>query len=463
MLVTPPPSPGNDYYSPQPHDRLGQVLSNGLRITDVLGVGAYGVVYTAVDLSTNITYAVKALNRQGLEPRQQRFQQREIELHCQASNHENVVGLVEILNEVDCTYVIMEYCPEGDLFSNITEKNRYVRNDAMAKKIFLQILSAVEHCHSMSIFHRDLKPENILVTNGGNTVKLADFGLATTEGSTSDYGCGSTFYMSPECQQSSPRPYASYLSAPNDIWSLGVILVNLTCGRNPWKRACEDDSTFRAYLSDRHFLKSILPISDELNIVLSRIFEVDPTRRATIPELRRLILSCRNLTIQPIHHTEPVQQIQQPVQHITITPPPTPPAPSQVLSPWMAPVSPIMPLSPVSVSVSPSPLITSPQIHPQQLRLQHHSPYVVSDHHHAQVPVSPTLQLPPLAYPPMNHHHQNHHFIPSPQPKVVHYAPQYVTAPGFFTSIPAHISRMAGYLQPTFNGHHSGTQLQVCC
>jgi len=265
-----------------------------------------------VDLQTNIPYAVKALNKLGLEPRQRKFQQREIQLHYQASFHPNVVSLVKIMDSPDCTFVVLEYCPEGDLFTNITERNKYVGNDLLAKQIFLQILDAVEYCHSVGVYHRDLKPENILVTDHGLTVKLADFGLATADSITSDYGCGSTFYMSPgmfmkgpfstsltrvlECQQASPRPFSSYAAAPNDVWSLGVVLVNLTCGRNPWKRACSEDSTFRAYTQDRRFLRSILPISSELNGILNRVFEMDPSQRITLPELRDLIVRCKSFT-----------------------------------------------------------------------------------------------------------------------------------------------------------------------
>lgn len=176
---------------------MGHILAGRLQLTSILGVGAYGVVYTALDLQTNTQYAIKALNKLGLEPRQQRFQQREIQLHYQASYHPNVVSLVKIMDTPDTTYVVIEYCPEGDLFSNITDKGKYIANDYLAKSIFLQILDAVEYCHSIGIYHRDLKPENILVTDDGMTVKLADFGLATTDRITSDYGCGSTFYMSP--------------------------------------------------------------------------------------------------------------------------------------------------------------------------------------------------------------------------------------------------------------------------
>ncbi|KAJ5094018.1 hypothetical protein N7456_009879 [Penicillium angulare] len=288
MLPTPPPSP-------QP--RL--ILANRLELTGILGVGAYGVVYTAVDIHTNISYAVKALNKSGLDPRQLKYQQREIRLHHLASQHPNVVSLVRIMDSMDCTYVVMEYCPEGDLFSSITDKGNYVTNDPLVKRVFLQLLDAVQFCHSLGIYHRDLKPENVLVTDQGMTVKLADFGLATTDYYTSDFGCGSTFYMSPECQQTNPRPMSCYASAANDVWSLGVMLVNLTCGRNPWKRASTDDSTFRAYLKDPFFLKSILPLSTEMVCILSRVFELDPSKRITIPELRQLIVDCPRFTEQP--------------------------------------------------------------------------------------------------------------------------------------------------------------------
>ncbi|KAL4810457.1 kinase-like domain-containing protein [Aspergillus unguis] len=299
MLPTPPPSPPIPrFYAPE--DRLGLLLANRLELTSILGVGAYGVVYTAVDIHTNVSYAVKALNKAGLDPRQLKFQQREIKLHHMASQHPNVVSLVSIMDSVDCTYVVIEFCPEGDLFSSITDKGHFVGNDPLVKRVFLQILDAVQYCHSRGIYHRDLKPENILVTDQGLTVKLADFGLATTDYLTSDFGCGSTFYMSPECQQQNPRPMSFYQSAPNDVWSLGVVLVNLTCGRNPWKRASIEDSTFRAYLKDPAFLKSILPLSDEMVLILSRVFEPNPAKRITIPELRQIILDCPRFTVNPM-------------------------------------------------------------------------------------------------------------------------------------------------------------------
>ena len=105
------------------------------------------------------------------------------------------------------------------------------------------------------------------------------------------------------------------------MWSLGVILVNLTCGRNPWKRASMDDSTFRAYRNNPRFLSSILPLSLELDFILSRIFEHDPMRRIRIPELRDLILRCKSFTTRsnsPPHPTRPSESQYIPAPEATL-------------------------------------------------------------------------------------------------------------------------------------------------
>ena len=114
-----------------------------------------------------------------------------------------------------------------------------------------------------------------------------------------------------ECGQH--RPYARYATAPNDVWSLGVILVNLTCGRNPWKKASPEDSSFRAFLKDSDFLTTILPVSPELNNILRRVFECDPRRRIALQELRDLIVACPRLT----------------TSSYTTLPPSPPPSPSE--------------------------------------------------------------------------------------------------------------------------------------
>ena len=76
----------------------------------------------------------------------------------------------------------------------------------------------------------------------------------------------------------------------NDVWSLGIILVNLATGRNPWKSATPDDSTFQAYRQDPlHFLPTVLPISHELNKVLVRVLSLDWKSRYRLHEFRAAI------------------------------------------------------------------------------------------------------------------------------------------------------------------------------
>ena len=200
---------------------IGQVIDNSsphtgishLEFVSVLGLGAYGVVYLARDIAAHPTpyptsrahpelghlplYAVKCLNKVGLDVRQRSFQQREINLHYAASEHPNVATLYNVIDDETCTYVVLEFCDEGDLFGMITDRQRYLSDDDLIRRVFLQIVDAVEYCHANGIYHRDLKPENILCVDDGEKVRLADFGLATGERMSGDFGCGSTFYMSP--------------------------------------------------------------------------------------------------------------------------------------------------------------------------------------------------------------------------------------------------------------------------
>ncbi|KAF9262243.1 kinase-like protein [Marasmius fiardii PR-910] len=277
------------------HPPLGTLIDDdSLELVEVLGVGGYGVVYRAEDVCSpsSPSYAVKCLphnhNTQSLRQRQAHM--REIALHQIASAHPNVVTLHRVVEDYNYTYIIMDYATDHDLFSQILHRSRYLGDDHLIRHVFLQILDAVEYCHQLGIYHRDLKPENILCFDDGLRVSITDFGLATTDKLSEEYRTGSIYHMSPECQGGEFVVSGPYSPMFNDIWSLGIILLNLATGRNPWKSASTSDPTFQAYLRDPFgFLPTVLPISQELNVVLVRMLEVDWRQRMTIPELRQAI------------------------------------------------------------------------------------------------------------------------------------------------------------------------------
>ncbi|CAO3654112.1 unnamed protein product [Mucor hiemalis] len=284
----------------QPCLPIGYMIED-LEIVKVLSIGAFGQVYMARNIHTFKRYAVKSLPHAGLDSRQLAFQQNEITLHSHLSDHPHIIRLERVVQTPEWTHAILEYGSEGDLFTAIIDKSIYHGNHALIRNVFLQLIDAVRYSHDNHIFHRDLKPENILVFNGGRTLKLADFGLATTDAFSTDFGCGSTFYFSPECQGGLNRQQkrVGYATAPNDVWALGIILINLSAGRNPWRLASLEDETFRAYLNDPKLLLKILPISNELNKILKRIFCLDPSRRITLDELYLRVERCTHFTRTP--------------------------------------------------------------------------------------------------------------------------------------------------------------------
>ncbi|THH11438.1 hypothetical protein EW145_g672 [Phellinidium pouzarii] len=209
---------------------IGTTIDDGtnagaLQLASVLGYGGYGVVYRAVTNSGGL-YAVKCLlrtsnpNNPKQAQRQRRLHMREIALHrlAGAGAHPGIVRLHRIIEPAlpaedgtlsipsPYTFLVMDYAPCGDLFTLILHKQVYLGRTGLVARVFSQLAAAVSHCHSLGIFHRDLKPENVLCWDGGATVRLADFGLATTERRSREWRTGSVYHMSPVSERQSFFP-----------------------------------------------------------------------------------------------------------------------------------------------------------------------------------------------------------------------------------------------------------------
>ncbi|KAF7292423.1 Serine/threonine protein kinase [Mycena chlorophos] len=260
-----------------------------VQLGELLGSGAYGRVYKALDSTSPgepAVVAVKCLKKYPIGTREAVFQAREIKHHGILSKHDNIVTLHRTFVENDYVFLVLDYCPGGDLFGVITDRRLFVRNDSMVKQAFAQILDAVEFCHSQGIYHRDLKPENILACEQGLHLRLSDLGLSSSNLVTSEHGLGSPYYMAYEAIASS---HTSFSCRSADVWALAVILTNMLTGRNPWRMAHPRDDCFHAFMRDRDFLLKSLPISNDANALLKGIFNLEPSFRPTIPQIRELI------------------------------------------------------------------------------------------------------------------------------------------------------------------------------
>ena len=179
-------------------DFTGHVLDGGrFRLLESLGTGAYGKVYRALDNASATCYAVKCLNKPKPGSQPDVLQRREFALHKLVSGHPNIVTFHEFFSDGLYVYVVLDLCLGGDLFAAITEKNVFHNDSWLIKRAFIQLLDAVQYCHDLGVFHRDIKPENVLCSPECTNVRLADFGLSIKSPVCRDFGCGSSYYMSP--------------------------------------------------------------------------------------------------------------------------------------------------------------------------------------------------------------------------------------------------------------------------
>ncbi|KAG6374856.1 kinase-like domain-containing protein [Boletus reticuloceps] len=254
-------------------------------LTFALSSGATSSVYGAVDQEHSGKYAIKCISKSELSPKQLLLRTSEVFHHQIVTGCPHVLPLQEIIDNDLYMFIVFDLCG-GDLFQAIWGSRLYMRNNPLIKETFLDILDGVYACHARGVFHRDLKPENILCGESGTDIQIADFGLATRKRICRGSRCGTPDYMSPEQWAKNIVYYPSLA----DVWSLGIILLNLVTGRRPWKFARASDIQFRAFLDDENYLYNTFPISRELNMLLKWVLCPNPMGRLQILQIREAIL-----------------------------------------------------------------------------------------------------------------------------------------------------------------------------
>lgn len=128
---------------------------------------------------------------------------RESALHASVS-HPNIVNLNLVFKDGDFWVLVIEYAAGGDLRSFTNKDKGRLSESAVAAKVLLPVLQALQYLHSRGIVHRDIKPGNLLFTNDG-VLKICDFGVAINLEEEEAVTCaGTTAYMAPEVQRCPP-------------------------------------------------------------------------------------------------------------------------------------------------------------------------------------------------------------------------------------------------------------------
>lgn len=208
---------------------LGTKLADRYLIEELVGVGGMCNVYRAFDAEALQTVAVKMLRDEYAADEEYLRRFRNESRAINALSHPNIVKIYDVVLDAPNPYLVMEYV------SGITLKEYIDRKKPLpgrtAANIAGLVLTALQCAHENGIVHRDVKPQNIMVTEKGE-VKVMDFGIARfamSQSHTIDGNAiGSVHYISPE------QALGGAVDQRTDIYSVGVILFEMLCGRLPF-------------------------------------------------------------------------------------------------------------------------------------------------------------------------------------------------------------------------------------
>lgn len=245
----------------------------------ILGIGSYAVVKEAVKLSSHTKYAAKIYEKiKLLDPHKKRNVKKEIMI-MQSLHHPNIIKMKETIDTYNQIVIIMDYIGGMSLHHYLKSKlNRHLP-EPEAKKIFGQVLSAVEYCHSLNIAHRDIKLENILIDKT-NVIKLIDFGFSTftSREKKNTVFCGTPSYMAPEIVSR-----RDYFATSADVWALGVLLFVLLTGSYPFKGKT-DQEVYKNILAGNFEFPTQMPSCAKS--LIRKMFNLDSTKRPTCSQIK---------------------------------------------------------------------------------------------------------------------------------------------------------------------------------
>eukprot|EP00211_Chloroparvula_japonica_P003490 CAMPEP_0119127646 /NCGR_PEP_ID=MMETSP1310-20130426/6115_1 /TAXON_ID=464262 /ORGANISM="Genus nov. species nov., Strain RCC2339" /LENGTH=740 /DNA_ID=CAMNT_0007117923 /DNA_START=94 /DNA_END=2313 /DNA_ORIENTATION=- len=194
----------------------------------VLGVGGFGTVYLSQKKDNERFYAIKAIRKARFRT-QKDIDSLLLESEVLRNDHPYLLHLYWAFTNSEFIYLVLDYIGGGDLFHHLQQhKSGFARKTVQF--FIAQVLLGLEHLHACGIIYRDMKLENILVDVDGNLC-LADFGLSKILDNADDRAttmCGTPGYVAPEVLLG--KGYKTNV----DLWSMGVLMYELSTGRNPF-------------------------------------------------------------------------------------------------------------------------------------------------------------------------------------------------------------------------------------
>lgn len=248
-------------------------------LEETLGSGHFAVVKSARHAFTGLRVAVKVIDKAKLDDISKAHLYQEVRC-MKLVVHPSIIRLYEVIDTQTKLYLIEELGDGGDLYDYILKHPTGIEED-LVRRIFQQTVSAIQYCHQLHVVHRDLKPENLVFCNSGKEmqVKLTDFGLSRTflPGEMIESACGSLEYSAPEVLLGD-----SYDPPKIDVWSLGVILYMLICGRSPFASGGANE-TLTHIMDGRYDISS--HVSENCKSLIRKMLVVDPSKRVSLTEV----------------------------------------------------------------------------------------------------------------------------------------------------------------------------------